>query len=397
MASAEMRLVAKGKTLADDDATLASAGVVDGAKLMLLRSGAAPKPCRVTFRDGLRLQSYGLALKDVELARSTTVGEATAIAEKALKLPAGAGALFRLEAKDMLRPELTLADYDLPERAELFLVPRPPPLARRAAVAPHKEASSESLVEQLGGFQLPPSVTEQLADQLEEQLAPPPAPSAPAPAAAPARAFPEVIRSGLAGPRGAGGGSDREITLTLDPAVVAAALQAELGRSAAGGAASLAGAALEQYETACAEAVGSLASLSPAASNASEERRDKAAWGSGLAKGFLSAAPKRRRRKAAPAAEAAKAAEAAAAAAKAAKVEAEKARGERCAACARRLPLTATLAAKCRCGGCYCNEHRAPECHACNFDFRGAARRRLEADHPKLSAPKIERLSSAVE
>ena len=146
------------------------------------------------------------------------------------------------------------------------------------------------------------------------------------------------------------------------------------------------------------EAVGSLVSSSPtAASNASEERRDEAAWGSGLAKGFLSAAPKRRRRKAAPAAEAAKAAEAAAAAAKAAKVEAEKARGERCAACARRLPLTATLAAKCRCGGCYCNEHRAPECHACNFDFRGAARRRLEADHPKLSAPKIERLSSAVE
>ena len=261
MAAAEMRLVAKGKTLTDDDASLASAGVADGAKLMLLRSGAAPKPCRVTFRDGLRLQSYGLALKDVELARSTTVGEATAIAEKALKLPAGAGALFRLEAKDMLRPELTLADYDLPERAELFLVPRPPPLARRAAVAPHKEVSSESLVEQLGGFQLPPSVTEQLADQREEQLAP----SAPAPAAAPARAFPEVIRSGLAGPRGAGGGSDREITLTLDPAVVAAALQAELGRSAAGGAASLAGAALEQYETACAEAVGSLASLSPAA------------------------------------------------------------------------------------------------------------------------------------
>ena len=69
MAAAEMRLVAKGKTLADDDATLASVGVADGAKLMLLRSGAAPKPCRVTFRDGLRLQSYGLALKDVELAR----------------------------------------------------------------------------------------------------------------------------------------------------------------------------------------------------------------------------------------------------------------------------------------------------------------------------------------
>merc|ERR1719399_725858 len=186
-----MRLVAKGKTLADD-ATLSTSSVADGARIMLLRTAAAPKPCRVTFRDGLRLQSYGLALKDVELARSTTVGEATAIAEKALKLPAGAGALFRLEAKDMLRPELTLADYDLPERAELFLVPRPPPLARRAAVAPHKEASSESLVDQLGGFQLPPSVTEQLATQLEEQLAPPP-PAAAAPAPAPARAFPEVI------------------------------------------------------------------------------------------------------------------------------------------------------------------------------------------------------------
>ena len=172
--------------------------------------------------------------------------------------------------------------------------------------------------------------------------------------------------------------------------------QAELGRSAAGGAASLAGAALEQYETACAEAVGSLASLSPAASNASEERRDKAAWAlasQGLPLGGAEAPPSQ----GGAGGRGGEGGRGSGGGGEGGKVEAEKARGERCAACARRLPLTAALAAKCRCGSCYCNEHRAPECHACNFDFRGAARRRLEADHPKLSAPKIERLSSAVE
>ena len=60
----------------------------------------------------------------------------------------------------------------------------------------------------------------------------------------------------------------------------------------------------------------------------------------------------------------------------------------RCGACTRRLPLTAFLQCKCRCGGAYCGEHL--HAHECQFDFKSAQQRQqLAAAHPKLSAPKL--------
>jgi len=45
-----------------------------------------------------------------------------------------------------------------------------------------------------------------------------------------------------------------------------------------------------------------------------------------------------------------------------------------CACCSRRLPLVASLTAKCRCGELYCAMHADPRAHGCTYDYRSAAR-----------------------
>ena len=63
--SAEMRLVAKGKTLDDDIATLASFGVTDGAKIMLIRTASTqqlpPPAWRIQLVDAVGDAARGAA------------------------------------------------------------------------------------------------------------------------------------------------------------------------------------------------------------------------------------------------------------------------------------------------------------------------------------------------
>jgi len=119
-------------------------------------------------------------------------------------------------------------------------------------------------------------------------------------------------------------------------------------------------------------------------------KREAASFGAGLQKGFF-AAPKKRRAAKAKVAKAAtkvgdKATEVAvsnkenAGAAESAACTARKRKGDRCAECDIKLPITACLQSRCRCGKLYCASHM--HCHACEFDYKAATKTKLQRDMP---------------
>ena len=55
--------------------------------------------------------------------------------------------------------------------------------------------------------------------------------------------------------------------------------------------------------------------------------------------------------------------------------------------CAVRLPLTACVQSRCKCGQLFCAGHM--HCHACTFDYRSAARAKLQADNPEIAPAKL--------
>lgn len=61
---------------------------------------------------------------------------------------------------------------------------------------------------------------------------------------------------------------------------------------------------------------------------------------------------------------------------------------ERCATvgCGKRLDLTSFA---CRCGLKHCGEHRAPETHACTFDWAADGRARVAKTLLPVLAPKL--------
>lgn len=61
----------------------------------------------------------------------------------------------------------------------------------------------------------------------------------------------------------------------------------------------------------------------------------------------------------------------------------------RCGACRKKLKLTDL---ECRCSARFCAQHRAPEEHACTFDYRAAGRAHLEKQLGKAVADKVERI-----
>ncbi|CAD7701695.1 unnamed protein product [Ostreobium quekettii] len=61
----------------------------------------------------------------------------------------------------------------------------------------------------------------------------------------------------------------------------------------------------------------------------------------------------------------------------------------RCPVCRRRVGLTGFA---CKCGGVFCGEHRYAEAHACEFDHKGAERRKIAADNPVVVGSKLDRL-----
>lgn len=64
--------------------------------------------------------------------------------------------------------------------------------------------------------------------------------------------------------------------------------------------------------------------------------------------------------------------------------------GGRCPVCHKKLLLSDSVAGKCKCGECFCPEHRLAEMHACAYDYVGTAkdalREKLKTEQPKKVA-----------
>ena len=63
-------------------------------------------------------------------------------------------------------------------------------------------------------------------------------------------------------------------------------------------------------------------------------------------------------------------------------------KGDRCAECDCRLPITARLQSLCRCGALYCGAHMHR--HTCTFDYRAEAKCRLREAAPVIAPAKLE-------
>ncbi|KAJ1855526.1 hypothetical protein GGH12_004886 [Coemansia sp. RSA 1822] len=58
----------------------------------------------------------------------------------------------------------------------------------------------------------------------------------------------------------------------------------------------------------------------------------------------------------------------------------------RCAECKIRVPLAKQAINQCRCSYFFCDKHRYPEQHECEFDFMTCDRLNLEKNNPKLNS-----------
>jgi hypothetical protein len=61
----------------------------------------------------------------------------------------------------------------------------------------------------------------------------------------------------------------------------------------------------------------------------------------------------------------------------------------KCGHCNKKLSL---LKFECRCGFNYCNIHRTPETHKCQFDYKTHERKLLEKNNQKIVKDKLERI-----
>ena len=61
----------------------------------------------------------------------------------------------------------------------------------------------------------------------------------------------------------------------------------------------------------------------------------------------------------------------------------------RCAKCNKKLKLTDT---PCKCGQCFCNEHRYSDRHDCKFDYKKLGKDLLEKNNPTVVSSKVDKL-----
>jgi len=62
----------------------------------------------------------------------------------------------------------------------------------------------------------------------------------------------------------------------------------------------------------------------------------------------------------------------------------------RCWECKAKVGLTAVT---CRCDFTFCNKHRYAEEHSCRFNFKSAAKRKLEDENPRVVPSKVARIN----
>ena len=61
----------------------------------------------------------------------------------------------------------------------------------------------------------------------------------------------------------------------------------------------------------------------------------------------------------------------------------------RCMKCNKKLKLTDT---PCKCGHCFCNEHRYSDRHDCKFDYKKLGKDLLEKNNPTVVSSKVDKL-----
>ena len=442
----EVSLVARGKRLADAAQTV---GAALGAsnKLMLVRQRPS---AATTISVSLRSPNNGRFVAGFPAPLKAPISEVAAVAARALKLPDGRSYhCYVKEGDQLLREDLSLADYHLGAGTELYVVGMELYVgaeagmeAVRAPAPPAADAPEQREV------RLPSSIAE---TQVPARSAEPQA-QAPAASAAATNA-PDAIRTGL-GSAAALPPSPAKIQAAVDTALRAitsdlasddeamrsllstatAALDATAALLPAGGGAlrvelpdlpeasfvlpmpagggpppdlmrqlfGEGGRAMEsedesarRVEQACSQMVSSLApaadpsrDAAKQAPTAAERRREASSWGKGLSKGFLNAKPKKKRVRKAPSPTPPD--EAAAPADEAARAAAPTKRASsalRCETCATRLPITACLHAKCRCGLTFCASHLHE--HRCSFDYKATEKERIRRAMPICMPSKL--------
>ncbi|CAF1719746.1 unnamed protein product [Brassica oleracea] len=64
------------------------------------------------------------------------------------------------------------------------------------------------------------------------------------------------------------------------------------------------------------------------------------------------------------------------------------AKTRRCLSCNKKVGL---MGFKCKCGSTFCGDHRYPENHECEFDFRGQGRDAITKANPLVNGEKVKR------
>lgn len=59
-----------------------------------------------------------------------------------------------------------------------------------------------------------------------------------------------------------------------------------------------------------------------------------------------------------------------------------------CSICKNKLKLSETISNKCKCENLYCNNHKIPELHNCNYDYKSLNKKNLV----KVEAEKITKI-----
>jgi hypothetical protein len=395
------RLVAKGKTLSDEES------VPDCKMMLFIRGGTS------TLSLSLRCLVSGRVVKQVQVASSMRVSELAERATVALGL-SGHRALYLEAGKQLMRPELSLNDYTVTNGTEIFVCP----VSRTA-----EELGAEAEPKLLPLPLLPPSIKSAVPKALEPVPPTPPAQNADGECSQAGARAPARMRTGVLGEAGAAA----QVQMIPIPIEVLRELQ----RSECGGGKPIDERALlglidqqmhatlgtlgilgelprieqqqarqeEHLELVCSKLVHGLQRAQPAEqlgnkpSDAKERRKESAAWGKGLSKGFLSRPKKQKRQPAqppAPVVVVSQAENAELSAAVCAANRAKKRAAACCLVCAARLPVTASIQARCRCGELFCAAHM--HTHACKHDYKAAFANHLRAANPKVEPTKLETL-----
>lgn len=64
-------------------------------------------------------------------------------------------------------------------------------------------------------------------------------------------------------------------------------------------------------------------------------------------------------------------------------------KGVRCNVCREKLNVLAQTIGKCSCGEVFCEQHRHPEDHECNVDWRARAKTKLARDNPRVQVNEL--------